>query len=142
MKLSLVFASTIFLSCLAQAGEAAIFYGNVPLYGHKMVEISDSHGKHRVSGRLRDLETSGGGEDEEFVLACFSGKPQEVCNLLETAVAEENEKENRKGKKLLELQECELTPLGNLSIDVRSESRDEIRLQAEGLPPCRKIKRK
>ena len=88
----------------AWSNEPSIYFGNSPMYG-KQLRVLDGD---RLTYRLSALEESGGGEDEEFILACYSGAPKSVCGLISRAVRQENELERLFGPQKLELKICEL----------------------------------
>lgn len=139
MKNHLTFLALVLLAVFANSTEslanaklAKIRYGNSPMYGKTMEVISEN----RVSGRLTDFETTGGGgEDTEFVLACYEGAVKDVCDLLEIAVNEENDKQNLRGKKELKLSRCERNRYDAIIVDI--ESKGGKSLDIPNLSKCR-----
>jgi|GEM_PF-5040327 len=122
-------------TCFA-ANDAVIRFGNSPMYGKELRVLSND----RVSYPLTDLEESGGGEDEEFVLACYEGDLADVCKIVEAAVAEENIRLRRSD--VLRLKSCKFAkPARSFapnSILVDIDSRKEGRFRFPQLTQCRK----
>lgn len=115
--LVLLFVGFSFSSAIAKNDEAEIRHGVNPMYGNIMKVLKSD----RVSGSLRDLEVMGAGEDEDLVLACYTGKPENACRILVVAVREENDRHDLKGRKELKLEKCETNRYDNLLVDIRSK---------------------
>ena len=109
---------------LARSNQAKIHYGNSPIYGKVMAVIAPN----RVSGRLRDLELISGGEDGEGSLACYEGSKSDVCELLQIAVVEENEKGGLSGARKFKLTRCDKVKNEGILVNVEAQNHDSMRL--------------
>ena len=144
MKISafslIVSLSVSLLSASAFAKSAKIYYGTKPAYGLKM-EVTSDGDRHRVSGKIYDLQNIANSDSDDYSLACYTGSEADLCSLVQVAVAEENEKSGRGGKKELQLTNCGFNKQGNFDFIAKTKSGQEtISIGFPGIPSCSSVR--
>lgn len=131
--LSIVFLGLVAINAFAETAEVRHGF---PKYD-KVLKITP---EGKLTGKLADLETWGGGEDEEFVLLCFNGEVKAVCDLLTAATKEMNLSEKINPSEAFILKTCELNEDGNIKTSFARKSKDKklegFRLMS--ISPCKK----